>query len=277
MCIAFIRQTPHGCLRTFIAFNRDEFLDRATDDLHCWGDLQQIIGGRDRVNGGTWLGITRHGRFAFVTNFREEHFDKVNNAKSRGALPTDFLLSSDTPQQYADGLQLQDYNGFNLTIGDLKEGSTLHVSNRGPEAYVQPLLRDGLVHGISNGPLQSAWPKVVKGSTALAALLDSCDTASTCLPLHKILEVMRDTSRPLSSQVPYTGVASETDEACSSIFVPPQKFNGLDYGTRSQTIIAVWSSGIVEVDEWALSAEIETTVVGAPRQWNHSRRKFSML
>jgi hypothetical protein len=123
---------------------------RATDDLHCWGDLQQIIGGRDRVNGGTWLGITRQGRFAFVTNFREviiccsgfgscralnpsafinpcppvakpcysavitglsnsiqEHFDKVKNAKSRGALPTDFLLSSDTPQQYADGLQLQ--------------------------------------------------------------------------------------------------------------------------------------------------------------------------
>lgn len=31
----------------------------------------ELIGGRDVVNGGTWLAVTRTGRFAFVTNFRE--------------------------------------------------------------------------------------------------------------------------------------------------------------------------------------------------------------
>lgn len=70
MCCAFFWLNAHPQLLLLLAFNRDELLARPTDQLHAWND-SDIIGGRDRVNGGTWLGLTRGGRFAFVTNFRE--------------------------------------------------------------------------------------------------------------------------------------------------------------------------------------------------------------
>ena len=54
-----------------LAFNRDEYLDRPTAPVHLWEDHPGILAGRDLVNGGTWLGLDRRGRFAFVTNFRE--------------------------------------------------------------------------------------------------------------------------------------------------------------------------------------------------------------
>lgn len=71
MCVAYFWLKAHSQLLLLIAFNRDEFLERPTDPLHLWDDESGIIGGRDAVNGGTWLGLTRSGRFAFVTNFRE--------------------------------------------------------------------------------------------------------------------------------------------------------------------------------------------------------------
>ncbi len=71
MCVAYFWLKAHSQLLLLIAFNRDEFLERPTNSLHLWDDESGIIGGRDAVNGGTWLGLTRSGRFAFVTNFRE--------------------------------------------------------------------------------------------------------------------------------------------------------------------------------------------------------------
>ena len=46
---------------------------RPTLPLHAWegSESPQLIGGQDVVNGGTWLALTRTGRFSFVTNFRE--------------------------------------------------------------------------------------------------------------------------------------------------------------------------------------------------------------
>lgn len=74
MCCAFFWLNAHPQLLLLLAFNRDEFLGRPTEPLRVWEDTE-IIGGQDRVNKGTWLGLTRSGRFAFVTNFREVRFD----------------------------------------------------------------------------------------------------------------------------------------------------------------------------------------------------------
>lgn len=276
MCIAFIRLHPTSQLRLLIAFNRDEFLERPTESVHCWEDPSGIIGGRDIVNGGTWLGITRSGRFAFVTNFREEHFDSVKDAESRGALPTEFLVGQETPLQYANSLNLEDYNGFNLTVGDLSDSTIAQISNRATQPTARCLDSDGLVHGLSNGPLHSNWPKVTKGAAAITALLGSCDASLSRLPLYAILEVLRDTSRPSPDDIPHTGVAPEIDEVCSPVFIPPLVLSGADYGTRSQTVIAVWSSGSIEVDEWSLNTVVEPAGVCVQRQWTHSRLKSSV-
>lgn len=51
------------------------------------------------------------------------------------------------------------------------------------------------------------------------------------------------------------GVDWDMDLWCSSIFVPITQRNGLFYGTRSQTIAAVWASGKIEVQERSLSED----------------------
>ncbi|XLR19916.1 hypothetical protein S83_047828 [Arachis hypogaea] len=60
-----------------MSFNRDEFYYRPTEPLGWWaGGI--ILGGRDELGGGTWLGSTRDGRVAFLTNFREvERLSKI--------------------------------------------------------------------------------------------------------------------------------------------------------------------------------------------------------
>lgn len=51
---------------------------RPTAASHFWRDRPCILGGRDLVAGGTWLCISRHGRAAFLTNFREVRLSHVS-------------------------------------------------------------------------------------------------------------------------------------------------------------------------------------------------------
>jgi uncharacterized protein with NRDE domain len=59
--------------------------------MEWWGEGEgDLLAGRDELRGGTWLGCTRGGRIAFLTNFREPEI-KFSGAKSRGDLPVKFL------------------------------------------------------------------------------------------------------------------------------------------------------------------------------------------
>ena len=47
---------------------------KATLPVHFWEeDEGGILAGRDQKEGGTWLGITRSGRLAWLTSYREVH------------------------------------------------------------------------------------------------------------------------------------------------------------------------------------------------------------
>lgn len=63
-------------------------LERPTEPL-AWWEGETILGGKDALGGGTWLGSTRDGRIAFLTNFRE--VEMLSNPKTRGDLPLRFL------------------------------------------------------------------------------------------------------------------------------------------------------------------------------------------
>ena len=66
MCLIVFAWKSHADLPLVVAANRDELHARATEPAAFWEDLPQVCAGRDLVAGGTWLGITRGGRFAAV-------------------------------------------------------------------------------------------------------------------------------------------------------------------------------------------------------------------
>ena len=67
LAVAFQTQTDTPLI---VTSNRDEFYRRPTEAMHWWPDAP-ILAGRDTEAGGTWMGLSRSGRFAAVTNFRQ--------------------------------------------------------------------------------------------------------------------------------------------------------------------------------------------------------------
>ena len=146
-----------------IAANRDEFYDRPTRPLHIWDDDPNIAGGRDLRAGGTWLAVTREGRFAAVTNIRGN--DGPPNALSRGALVGDFVHSNIAPLAYARSIHPNDYAGFHLLAGDRE--SVAHISTDMPAR----LLDDG-VFAVSNAAAAIDWPKIILAREAMSRALE---------------------------------------------------------------------------------------------------------
>ena len=67
MCLIIFAYRSHPDYRLVLAANRDEFYDRPTRHAAFWNDAPEILAGRDLKAGGTWLGITKTGRFAAIT------------------------------------------------------------------------------------------------------------------------------------------------------------------------------------------------------------------
>src|SRR5690349_16886992 len=131
MCLIAFAVRAHPRYPLVVAANRDEWFERPTAPAHFWRDHPGLVAGRDLQEGGTWLGITRGGRFAALTNFREPGMNRAG-APSRGKLVERFLASSVSAEVFLAGLadRASEYNGFNLLCGTVGEG--LHYfSNRG--------------------------------------------------------------------------------------------------------------------------------------------------
>jgi uncharacterized protein with NRDE domain len=103
-----------------VAANRDEFHARPAAPASFWKDEPEILAGRDLQAMGTWMGVSRRGRFAAVTNYRGAH--EPSAPHSRGALVTQFLKDATLPE--APG----QYSGFNLLAA--ADGELRWISNR---------------------------------------------------------------------------------------------------------------------------------------------------
>ncbi|MBS9780184.1 MAG: NRDE family protein, partial [Moraxellaceae bacterium] len=164
MCIVAIAWQILDDMPLLLLSNRDEFLHRPTLSAHQWQD-KPIFAGRDKQSGGTWLGYHTglQKRWATVLNFREKN-PRTENIISRGKLVTDFLANPNpiSPMQYIRQINLTDYAGFNLIIGDDKQA--VLVNNRG---YPPTVLHSGL-HVISNGEPTDAWFKCERLRTRLS-------------------------------------------------------------------------------------------------------------
>jgi uncharacterized protein with NRDE domain len=235
MCLILFAYQSHPHYPLLVAANRDEFYARPTAPMAYWEDIPELLAGRDLQAGGTWLGITRSGRFAAITNYRDPR-SVLPNAPSRGHLVSDFLKSRESGRVYLERLlpRGSDYNGFNLLLGDGKE--LLYYSNQnGALQTLQPG-----IYGLSNHLLNTPWPKVERGRRKLAALLEKGDLPST----EDLLALLQDRTRAADEALPNTGVSLAQERIYSPLFIESP-----DYGTRSSTILRVDQQGKVTVTE----------------------------
>jgi len=238
VCLVLVVWRAHPRYSCLVAANRDEFHSRPAAPAGWWPDRPQILAGRDLEAGGTWLGLTRTGRFAALTNFRDPEQRRVQ-APSRGALVTAMLESGAT---VAEGLTYlrevgADYNGFNLIFSD-GERLGIYESVRGIGRELHPG-----IYGLSNHLLDTPWPKVQNAKGRLqTALHDLTDTAP-------LLDLLRDDQPAPDALLPRTGVSLEWERLMSSAFV-----RAPDYGTRCSTIIRIAADGRAYFDEWSWSS-----------------------
>jgi uncharacterized protein with NRDE domain len=236
MCLIILSWRTRADFPLIIAANRDEFYDRPSLPADFWPDHPDILGGRDLKEGGTWLGITRKGRIAALTNYRDP-LSMRGNAPSRGWLVRDFLTGGDRPGDYLERLQQEAprYNGFSLLLGD---GSGLYyLSNRGGGG-VTPLSPG--IHGLSNHLLDTPWPKIRKAREHFHSAIAGKDKPRS----EDLFDVLADSSRPEDGDLPATGIGLEWERILSSVFIASPV-----YGTRSSTVLMVDRFGRVRFAE----------------------------
>ncbi len=68
MCFIAVAVAVHPCFPFVVAANRDEIFGRPAAPLGFWETHPQLAAGRDLFAGGTWLGLTREGRFAALSS-----------------------------------------------------------------------------------------------------------------------------------------------------------------------------------------------------------------
>ncbi len=235
MCLLLFSFNKHPDYPVILAANRDEFFERPTEAASFWNDDPSILAGKDLRQGGTWMGIDKNGRIAAVTNYREPSESKPE-AISRGALVSEYLRSNESAEDYIQKVMAQrhTYDEFNLLVGD--EQSLLFFCS--VEEDYQTLM-PGL-YGISNGKLDSAWPKVEKGKTALKNLTQASEKPEA----EKLFDLLADRTIVADSELPATGVSIEWERRLSSLFVHSE-----GYGTRSSTVLLIDRRGEVFFSE----------------------------
>ena len=223
MCLLIFAHQVSPDYPLLVAANRDEFHARPTTISDFWADYPELLAGQDLLQGGTWMGITRNGRFAAVTNYRDP--SRTDEApRSRGEIPLKYLTGSQSPQDFLYDLatMAQDYAGFNVLVSD--RNSLWHYTN-GDKNDPQRLAPG--IYGLSNASLDTPWPKVMLGKAKLLALL------KTGAISHNTLADVVSSQHLPGQNIPQAQGLDGTMESVLS----PQFIVTDTYGTRSTTTL----------------------------------------
>lgn len=267
MCLIVIAWQESRRFPLILAANRDEYFQRPSEAARFWSDDPRILGGRDLVAGGTWLGVDRRGRFTAVTNIREPPQQR-EGVRSRGLLASEYLGEVETPGAYVQKLALhrEQYDAFNFIAGD--PGELWFLNSRGGEARRLP----AGVYGVSNGDLDCPWPKVETGKREMRRLLNAGISANgdrrplPAIPAEAgirtddlsrgraiitdgLFELLASRSIPADDQLPDTGVGIEWERILAPICIRAGR-----YGTRSSTVLIVQADGSVHFMERTFDA-----------------------
>ncbi|MGE0801807.1 MAG: NRDE family protein [Lautropia sp.] len=248
MCLIGFALDPPGPWALVIAANRDEYHQRASEPAHWWPG-GTLFAGRDRVAGGTWLGLARTGselRIGALTNIRPglRRGSAVSGAMpSRGTLVTGWLNSVATPGDFLAALagDAGDYAGFNLLAIRFRAASHAlaagYLDNAATPA--QPRALAAGVYAVSNATIDVPWPKTRRIGAAIGGALASHATGGDAARLASdLFDALADRHPAVPVDLPSTGLDAARERLLSSIFIVDPV-----YGTRCSTVIVVGRDG----------------------------------
>jgi len=230
--------------------NRDEYHERPTTHLHWWKG-EEILAGRDDLAGGTWLGFNKSGRFAALTNFKENTSKKFN--LSRGLLVTDFLESNQSAKSYLEDLNGQDYAGFNLIVGD--KNGLFYYCNRSEGIYLLP---EG-THALGNLTLNNDTAKID------SVRMDLEELSLSEFRTQFALDMMKKEYGKLYEK------SKEELKLKEGIEIPYRFIRSTIYGTRCTSVCRTLPNGDIEFCEQSYSEE---GVEGGKREFTFNIKLF---
>ena len=221
MCLIALAHRVSDRYPFVLAANRDEELARPAYAADFWPDAPDVFGGRDAVAGGSWLAMTRGGRFAAVTNLR----GATRTSRSRGELVRGFVTSDADPLAYAESIEIAQYAGFHLLVGEAAR-TIIYLASSGELVVLEPG-----IYAFSNAPNGEHWPKE---DFAIEAMRHALTSESITEELLQFLTTPRNAP----------SVESE-------VFI-----RGELYGTRASTVIVKSSEAISFVERDSLGARV---------------------
>lgn len=153
MCLILVAWRKIEGYPLVVAANRDEYHARPAAPAAFWEDRPGILAGRDLEAMGTWMGVSRSGKFCAVTNFRGAR--EPSAAESRGALVSRYLGDGVPPSAYMSDVagRASRYSGFNLLAADADE--LWWLSNRQHQPEGAPRRLPAGIYGLGNHLLDS--------------------------------------------------------------------------------------------------------------------------
>jgi len=250
MCLIAWSWQPESATPLVLLSNRDEFYHRPALPLHWWEPASNgatVLAGRDLQAGGTWLGVSRTGRLAALTNYRTP-VPARDNTPSRGELVAAFLQGGMDAPDYLQTLadRAGDYNPFNLLVFDGHQ--LVGLESRG--ARIVPMAPG--MGAVSNADFQTPWPKLTRLKERLQAQLEAQGTDA-----GQLLPLLHDQTLADDNALPSTGVPHALERALSATFIATP-----GYGTRACSTVHVHAAQI----EFTEQSFGPTGLLGSTRQ-----------
>ncbi|XP_048099299.1 transport and Golgi organization protein 2 homolog isoform X1 [Alosa alosa] len=252
MCIIFFKFDPRpaskNAYRLILAANRDEFYNRPSKAADFWGSSNEILSGLDLEEGkegGSWLGISKRGKLAALTNYLEGRQNP--DAQGRGFLVSNYLTDNLDSFSYLRKVSNEGhlYNGFNLLTAEFKanEDTVCYYGNKGSSEPIR--LKPAGIYGLSNSLLETPWKKLQHGKRLFS------NVVGRTLPpdgmVQELLQILNneDLQSPDPAQESQgEGYSKPMLRSLSAVCV-----RATGYGTRTNTIILIDAAGNVTFTE----------------------------
>ncbi|XP_078492164.1 transport and Golgi organization 2 homolog [Ciona intestinalis] len=246
MCIVFF-QINHSCIakhKLIIAANRDEKFNRPTQPAGFLVDNPNILCGLDLqpdVKGGTWFGVNKQGKFAFLTNYLTPIDDAHTNKVSRGFIVQNFLENEMNPHQYiANTLMSREHRPHHFVGGQFtNDCQNMDVSYFGSHDSSSPLkLADG-IYSLACSTLGTKWRKVDHGSNKFRNVILNSNSSTEDLMDNLFTDVLSDKTPLYPDELVKKQSGSYLPEDFLKLYCSVMVSGHTEYGTRMQTVLIV--------------------------------------